>query len=201
MAFRSYSVYLLVSAVVLASSSPATSQDPTSSALVTIRCETFCSKSSLRTVSARLTWVDPSLRPGGAPVGFDAGGAAPPNPPQLDVSVVRNGFNANAYATLPTTGTVGASPATTFNGPASPVASSRAYDLRVVGIVRPVIAGAFSLDDAAPSIERRETSLVIENLEPGLRYSWRLRFNTPAGERTSATAVCFAPACPADMKE
>lgn len=191
--------YLLLSAFALFFSSPASAQGTGDTPVTTIRCETFCSSSSLRTAGARLTWIDPTLRPGAA--GFSASGATPSTPPQLDVTVVRNGFSTNAYATLPTTDQVGASPTASFAAPSSTTPSARAYALRVVGVIRPAIVGAFSLDEAAPGNERRETSLIVENLEPGLRYSWRLRFTSPTGEQSSGVAICVAPVCPADMKE
>jgi hypothetical protein len=166
---------------------------------VPLRCETFCSQSKLRTASARLTWVDPTLQPGGAAASGVAG-ATLAAPPQLDVTVVRNGFNTNAYATFSTAET-GASPSLNFTPLPAAAPRLRAYDLRIAGTLRPAITGAVALDEAIPGAERRETSLLIENLEPGLRYTWLLRFNTGAGEQLSTAATCVAPVCPADMKE
>jgi hypothetical protein len=162
-----------------------------------LRCETYCSQTLLRTASARLTWVDPALRPSGAATPGAAAAAASASP-RLDVTVVKNGFNTNAFATFLAT-EAGARPTA---GPSAAAATPRRpYDLRVVGSVRPAISGSLTLEDAAPATERRETSLVIENLEPGIRYTWRLRFPTAAGEQLSAPATCVAPVCPADMKE
>lgn len=177
-------------------SPPAVAQD---AAGLPLRCETFCSQSTLRTVSARLTWVDPALRPGGATVpGTPAAGIAAS--PQLDVTVVKNGFNTNAYATFPAAET-GARPAIRPSAAAPAVPpKTRPYDLRIIGSIRPSVSGTIR-PEAFPTAERRETSLVIENLEPGLRYTWRLRFPTAAGEQLSAPATCVAPVCPADMKE
>src|SRR3712207_4205446 len=73
---------------------------------VPLRCEPFCSQSKLPTASARQPWTYPSLQPGGA---AGPAGLAPAAPPQLDVTVVRNGFSTNAYATFPTAD-AGASP-------------------------------------------------------------------------------------------
>jgi hypothetical protein len=162
---------------------------------VPLRCETFCSQSKLRTASARLSWTDPSLQPSGA---APPAGLTPAAPPQLDVTVMRNGFSTNAYATFPTAD-AGASPSPNFATPAAP--RLRAYDLRITGALRPAITGAPAPNEVVAAAERRETTLLIENLEPGLRYSWRLRFNTAAGEQVTAPATCIAPVCPADIKE
>ncbi len=197
MIIRSHTICILL-ACVLPSLALAQTGDATSAA--GIRCETFCSSSSLRTAGARLSWIDPSLSPSGT-AAFDSSGVPSGAPPQLDVTVVRNGFDTDAYATLPTSDPIGASPTAAFATPPASVPSARAYALRVVGVVRPAIAGAFNLDEVVPNAERRETSIIIENLEPGLRYSWRLRFATPSGERTGGVAVCIAPVCPADVVE
>jgi hypothetical protein len=118
------------------------------------------------------------------------------------VTVFRNGFQSNAYASFPTGAEPSANPVLQFSVPPAAAPRLRAYDLRIIGSIRPQVRGTMSFEDAALRAERRETSVVVENLEPGLRYTWRLRFKTPSGEeRASALASCVAPVCPADMAE
>jgi len=40
---------------------------------------------------------------------------------------------------------------------------------------------------------------VIENLEPGVNYTWRVAIETAAGRIVSAPITCEAPVCPADI--
>jgi hypothetical protein len=162
---------------------------------VSVRCETFCSKQKLRTASARIIWRDGApgapLRPGAA---GDTRAA-----PQIDVTVVKNGFAENAYATIPTT----QAGAGATQGPAAATEGRprlRAYDLRVVGTRAPGAPGPAAASEIAGSAEPQETSTLIENLEPGLRYSWRLRFDTAAGAQVTVPVTCTAPICPADIK-
>lgn len=165
---------------------------------VVVRCETFCSQETLRTATARLTWIDPDLRSGDRPAGLPPPANAPV--PQIDVTVVKNGFNSNAYASF-STSQDGARAAMSPSAGASGRPPLRAYDLRVIGSVRPAMSGPMRLDEAVPGTERRETSFLVENLEPGLQYSWRLRIGSGPGAQLSAPAICVAPVCPADLKE
>ena len=40
---------------------------------------------------------------------------------------------------------------------------------------------------------------VVENLEPGVNYTWRIAINTPAGRIVSRPTTCQAHVCPADL--
>ena len=44
------------------------------------------------------------------------------------------------------------------------------------------------------------TSVEVEGLEPGMRYTWRLVIETADGREISETVTCEAPVCPADMQ-
>jgi len=166
---------------------------------VGLRCETYCSSEKLRTANARLTWIGPGVPLGPAPLALPDGRAAEE---LLETTVVKSGFARDLYASFPTREAAG--------GDAPRLAASsaersggilRAYDLRLLSMVRPQIVGEATPGALDVVPERQETSIVVEGLEPGLRYTWRVRLEGPQGWRESETATCTAPICPADIRE
>jgi hypothetical protein len=116
--------------------------------------------------------------------------------------VVKSGFARDLYASFPMHEAAGgATPRLAASATERSGGTLRAYDLRLLSVVRPHIVGeaAPGTLDVAP--ERQETSVVVEGLEPGLRYTWRVRLEGPQGWRESAPAICAAPICPADIRE
>jgi hypothetical protein len=164
---------------------------------VDLRCETYCSSEKLRTANARLTWIGPGVPQGPAPPALPGGR---PAEQLLETTVVKNGFARDLYASFPTREAAGgAAPRLAAGAAQRSGGALRAYDLRLVSMVRPQIVG-----DAAPGAlapEHQETSVVVEGLEPGLRYTWRVRLEGPQGWRESEPATCIAPICPADIRE
>jgi hypothetical protein len=151
-----------------------------------ISCEVFCSATRLRTGSARIRW---SAGRGGA-----AAQALAANARQaVEATVFYQGFEKDLFVTLP----VGPVPARAV--PAAGAAAQgrqgrplRAFDLQIVA-AEPRAAAA------APSGEP-EMSVVVEGLEPGATYTWRVVIDA-AGRILSPTVTCEAPVCPADMAD
>ena len=148
---------------------------------VSLRCETYCSSEKLRTANARLTWIGPGVPLGPAPLALPGGRASEQ---LLETTVVKNGFARDLYASFPTREAAGGTaPRQAASAAERSGGTLRAYDLRLVNVVRPQIAGeaAPGALDVAP--EHQETSVVVEGLEPGLRYTWRVRLEGPQGWR------------------
>ena len=151
----------------------------------TITCEVFCSATKLRTGSARIRWHASR----GGPVAQALGGTARQ---AVETTVFYQGFEKNLYATLPI-GPVGARavPAAAAAAQGRQGQPLRAFNLQIVA-AEPRAAGA------PPSGEPAETGIVIEGLEPGASYTWRVVIDA-AGRMVSPTVTCEAPVCPADM--
>jgi hypothetical protein len=194
--WRAAATYVPAAVVVIAGG--ASAQDRPD-APVGLRCETYCSSEKLRTANARLTWIGPGVPMGPAPLALPGGQEAQQ---LLETTVIKNGFERELYASFPTTeAAMGAAPALAENTAERSGGTLRAYDLQLMGVVRPQIVGQPSPEALAAAPERQETTVEVEGLEPGMRYTWRVRLQTPEGWRESEPAVCIAPACPADLRE
>ncbi len=161
---------------------------------IPLRCEVYCSETKLRTINVRLTWTDPSLREGSRALVPD-----PSRKQEIQTSVVKGGFAKGHYASFP---------AIEPNSARAPETSEAlrattlpAYNLRLMGVFKPDITGVAREALVRGSPEKLETSVIIEGVEPGLKYYWRLRFETEDGWRESETVACEVPTCPADMKD
>ena len=152
-----------------------------------VTAETFCSETKLRTTNARIRWSVP--RPALAAANVAALSAARQS---LEVTVYKNGLDKGQFVTLPIS-------AATQERPVEPLAQPqavgrpqpRAFQIRLIEIEQPRIAQAAD----APS----EMGVVVENLEPGVNYTWRLAIDTPAGRIVSPPSTAQARVCPADM--
>jgi hypothetical protein len=149
---------------------------------LTLTCEVFCSQTKMRTGTARLRWrIQPATRTG---IGLATLADAKQT---LELSVFDQGFEKGLFVTLPIS----------QPGPGSPIAALaqgkpptlRAYQVQLVAVERTAVAA-----DAA-----NEMSVLVENLEAGMNYSWRLAISSPKGGIESAIATCKAPICPADI--
>jgi hypothetical protein len=153
-----------------------------------LTCEAYCSETKLRTANARIRW---KLVPGPA---LDAAKARNLSTAEqrLETTVYKNGFDKDLYLSLPISQT-GYERAV----PSSSLAKQgqerlRAYQIRIVDVERPRSKELFATGAA-------ETVAVVENLEPGMNYTWRLVIQTDADKVASPTVTCQAPVCPADM--
>jgi hypothetical protein len=146
----------------------------------TITCEVFCSDTKLRTSNARIRWYDTKAD-------AQASSAASARP-TLQATVFAQGFEKNLYVTVP----VGADASPQAPGEAAAVTQRqrplRAFQFRVL-----------QLEQArASALGTPESGIVVEDLEPGMTYRWRLATSgAVAGQ--SPVVACKALVCPADM--
>jgi hypothetical protein len=151
---------------------------------VTLSIETFCSETKLRTSNARIRWSIPRAVLDAAGI---AGVAAARQ--SLEATVYKNGFEKGLLVALP----IGTA---TVDRPVVPLAQGRpqqprAFQLRLIEFAPPRVEAAA----ATPG----EMTAVVENLEPGVNYTWRIAIDTPSGRMVSPTATGQARVCPADM--
>jgi hypothetical protein len=149
-----------------------------------ITCEVFCSATKLRTGNVRIRW--------------SAGPSAPPNAvagavrAAIETTVFYQGFEKNQYVSLPLGGAGGARPVAPPGAvPARQGPPLRAYELQIIQTDPP----APPADGGPP-----EAGVVIEGLEPGANYTWRVAVDAN-GRLVSPTVTCEAPVCPADMAD
>lgn len=169
-----------------------------------LRCETYCSRDTIRTVKARIFWVGAQMPLG--PSEFRSVSA--PVSEIVEATVYKKGFDQNLYASLdarPET-----RPGAEFRAAAPQKPALAGLDLKVTEFRQPKLTTeqrrALEQRDAvsrlAPeAVAAQETSVEVEGLEPGLKYQWRVRFKAPNGEQLTGIATCIAPTCAADLKE
>ena len=150
---------------------------------LTLTCEVFCSQTKLRTGNARLRWrIDPAAR---ARSGLATLAEAKQT---LELTVFDQGFEKGLFVTMPVSQPVtGRAVAALAQGKPPTL---RAYQVQLIAIER-------APERAADATS--EMSVVIENLEPGMNYSWRLTIEAPKGRLVSAVVTCKASICPADI--
>jgi hypothetical protein len=153
---------------------------------VTLSIETFCSETKLRTSNARIRWNIPRAVLDAAGI---AGVAAPRQ--SLEATVYKNGFDKGLLVALP----IGTA---TVDRPVVPLAQGRpplprAFQLRLIEFAQPRVEAAA----AAPG----EMTAVVENLEPGVNYTWRIAIDTTTGRMVTPSATAQARVCPADMAQ
>jgi len=149
---------------------------------LTVTCQVFCSQTKLGSSNARIRWSlsGPAL----AARGLKSLSTAKQN---LDVTVFYNGLEKGLFVTLPISGQMPQGPIASLAQPKQ--SQLPAYRIQIVEIEQP--------RQAAESAGT-EMGVVIENLEPGVNYTWRVVIETPAGRVVSAPVTCQAPTCPVD---
>ena len=159
---------------------------------LTLSAQVFCSETKLRTVNVRLNWSLTTVARDAVKVATLAGAKQ-----TLDTTVYAQGFEKGLYATLPVPagGAVKVVPAVVNQAPAAQPAreTPRAFQIRLLE-ARPVPPDTRDLTSG-------EFEVVVEDLEPGVNYTWRLTIETPSGKLVSAPVTVQAPVCPADMIE
>jgi hypothetical protein len=185
-AFRFTISVLVGAAVVTLSSNPggfAQAPTPRVEPRLTVTVEVVCSDTKLRTSNARVQWSMPRAA-------LDASGLARLTAAQqsLEATVYKNGFDKGLLVSLPI------SPATP-DRPVMPRATSqpplRAFQITLIGLEQPRATLAPGAAD--------EMGAVVEGLEPGVNYTWRLAIDTPSGQIVSPPTTIQAPVCPADL--
>jgi hypothetical protein len=158
-----------------------------------ITIETYCSETKLRTTNARIRWaVSPAF------FRSNAASADVMSGQTIETTVYKNGFEKGLWVALPLS-----SQAT----PERPIAARaqgqlkalniRAFQLRVVGVEPPAVRRENAGTEEKAMSE--ETGVVVENLEPGVNYLWRVALDTANGRVVSPTVKTRAPVCPADI--
>jgi hypothetical protein len=159
-----------------------------------LHCAVHCHEEKLRTGVATISWVAPQGRAGAA--ALSAGGA---EAPKVDVTVFADGFAQGNYVTFDRFGgDTRPTPATPPTGLGGERRELRAFDLRIdSSSTGASAAGTMPSGFAAPS-DSESVSVEIENIEPGVLYSFRLR---PPASDEALIVACEAPVCPADIRE
>jgi hypothetical protein len=146
-----------------------------------LTCEVFCSPTKLRTSNARICWnLPPSAFEGRSPETIGQ---------SLQTTVFKNGFEKGLFVTLPVTATTRERPITPI--PAPKQGRLRAYQIQIIDIERRKSA---QLPAGGAGV-----CVVIEGLEPGVNYTWRIQADTAAGKVVSPSVRCQAQVCPADL--
>ena len=157
---------------------------------IIVTCEVFCSETKLRTGNARISWRL-TAGPGG-PEAFGIGDMSSAEQ-RLETTVFKNGFDKDLYASFQTLER-GTETRPALESSLEPGAM-RAYQLQIIEVKQP--AGMEALGAGGATL----TDTVIEGLEPGMNYTWRVVVETDDGQLVSKTVMCQAPVCPADIRE
>lgn len=154
-----------------------------------VTCETYCSETQLRTAIARISWT---VGPGAvSAVGL---GALDTAAMHVDTTVFKDGFEKSLYASFPTL-EAGRTPVTPPQTGLDAMAPLRAFQIEIADVERPT-----PLSDLGAGEETRN-SMVVEDLEPGMNYTWRIVIEVGDGRVVSENVTCQAPVCPADLGE
>jgi hypothetical protein len=158
-----------------------------------LHCAVHCHEEKLRTGVATISWVAPQGRAGAA--ALSAGGA---EAPKIDVTVFADGFTQGRYVTFDRFGEdTRPTPATPPTGLGGDRRDLRAFDLRVDSTSTGSSATSTMPSGFAAPNDSETVSVEIENIEPGVLYSVRLR---PPASDEELIVVCEAPVCPADIR-
>jgi hypothetical protein len=161
---------------------------------LTLEVEGFCSETRLRTSNARITWRAQATVLGAGVASLDAA------PQRLETTVFKGGFEKGLYVALPIGDAVADRPIAAIApgvpgvaGAAQQTLTRRAYQIRLI-TVNAARASAAAADTS-------EMDAVVENLEPGVNYTWRMAVDVAAGRIVSPLVSLRALVCPADMVE
>jgi len=154
---------------------------------LTLKCEIFCSEAPRRPSSARIRWTLSRAARTAANIAALTGARQ-----TLEVTVFKDGFQQGLYATLPIAAVSPDRPPIAAAAAQATQSQLRAYQIRIISVEQPRTTAA---DGDA------EMSAVVENLEPGVNYTWRIAIDAPGGRLVSASTRCKAPVCPNDSDE
>lgn len=188
--FPSFLVFLLVcvSAVFLESSralaqtaQAAVSVEPK----LTVEVESYCSETKLRTSNARIRWSMPKESLAAHKIAALAGSRQ-----SLEATVYRDGFEKGLLVSVPLTQASPEKPLAALIEEKKP--KLRAFQFSVIAIEQ-------SKERVADEIGVSTMGAVVEGLEPGVNYTWRIAIQSDGGRIASAPATSRASICPADM--
>lgn len=152
--------------------------------VLAVTCETFCSQTRVGTSSVRLRW---SLTPKAESAAVKSLSDAKAS---IEVTVFSEGLDKGAYVTLPVPSSQPVRPVAAVG--LEKQANLRAYQIRIVEVEPP---------RAVEAAQPPEASVLIEGLEPGVNYTWRVVLETAAGRLASAPVTCQAATCPTDQDD
>ncbi|MEZ5421289.1 MAG: hypothetical protein R2708_28660 [Vicinamibacterales bacterium] len=155
---------------------------------LTLEVEGFCSETQLRMSNARLTW---RARPSVLGAGVASLAAASQ---RLEATVFRNGFERGLFVTLPIGAAAADRPvAAVLQAPAAQPQQPprRAFQIRLIEVSAARTGAA----------DTSEMDAVVENLEPGVNYTWRMAVEAAGGRLVSPSVAVRALVCPADLVE
>jgi hypothetical protein len=152
---------------------------------IVITAESFCSQTKLRTTNARIRWSIPKTTAEARGIADLAATAQ-----VLEATVYKNGFDKDLMVSLPLGQTALERPvaAQVRGSQARPL---RAFQISLIEVERP---RAESVAGTTP-----EMGAVVEGLEPGVTYTWRVAITTGSGRMVSPTVAVQATVCPADI--
>jgi hypothetical protein len=159
-------------------------------ARLTVTVEPFCSDTKLRTSNARIRWS----MPGEALAATGMKSLVEANQ-SLEATVYKNGFQKGLLVSVPLSQATHERPlAAHLEGKN---AKLRAFQFSVIEVGPSKETGQPKAELAAAG--GGEMSAVVEGLEPGVNYTWRIAVETTSGRIVSAPASGEASVCPADM--
>jgi hypothetical protein len=150
---------------------------------LTVTVEVFCSETKLRTSNARIRWSMP--REGLEASGLASFAAAKQS---LEATVYKDGFEKGLLVSVPISRATPDRPVAVQVQEKQP--KLRAFQFSLIDIEQP---------KAALAAEGAEMGAVVEGLEPGVNYTWRIAIDTPSRRIVSPSATSQAMVCPADI--
>jgi hypothetical protein len=157
---------------------------------LTLSAEIFCSETKLRTANLRIRWSLPTQ----VQTAIKAQPAALKQ--TLETTVYAQGFEKGLFVSLPVPAGPIQKPLPAVIAPTAAVSRTdtpRAFQIRLIEVGPP--------GREAAALDSAEFQAVVEDLEPGVNYTWRLTVEAPSGNLVSALVSVQAPVCPADMIE
>lgn len=188
--FPSFLVFLLLcSAAIPLQSGRVWAQTVQSAASVepklTVEVEPYCSETKLRTSNARIRWTLPKDA-------LDAHrlAALADSRQTLEATVYRDGFEKGLLVSVPLTQASPEHPLAALIEEKKP--KLRAFQFSVIAL-EPI------KESVAAEAGGSTMAAVVEGLEPGVNYTWRIAVQTDAGRIASVPETGRAMICPADM--
>ena len=154
---------------------------------LSVTAESYCSDAKLRTTNARIRWniANKSLESIGA-ANFTGARQS------VQATVYKNGFDKGLLISLPVVPAPVPVAAAQAQAPAQP-RTPRAFQIRIIEVEQPKIQ---ALENAP---ETSEMGAVVEGLEPGVNYTWRILIDSGSNRVVSAPVSVKAGVCPADI--
>ena len=151
---------------------------------MSVEVEPYCSETKLRTSNARIRWSLPKEALEAHRLTTLAGSRQ-----SLEATVYKDGFEKGLMVSVPLTQASTEHPLSALIQEKKP--KQRAFQFSVIGFEQ-AKEGATAQGGAV-------MSAIVEGLEPGVSYTWRIAIETESGRITSEPTTSRASICPADM--